>query len=152
MVLEKELNEAMDLYADGKEAESEALLDRLTERLKELRIKAKQPGSAMREVDVLLSWALCLVLLQEYEQALLKYEEALKLDPANDEIVWEMAQLFLYQLHKPDSAKALLEERLLKNSPDNEEYQDAFRLAKMAFAPEETEEIVIDPEKHTQVN
>jgi len=140
MLFEKQLSDAMDMYAEGNEPEFHSRVHEVLYLVKSM--KTNKQNVPAEEAERLETWGFALTLLDEHEQAVLKYEEALKLEPARDDLVFRITELLLHQLHRPESAKALLEERLLKNDPDNEEYQEALRLAKLAEPQEGSPEIV----------
>lgn len=148
----EKINEAIDFYADDNLERFDTLIKEIVKRLKDdlKEIHASDNKDSRIIAQIHYTWGFVLALNNEAEQALLRYEEALKNDPKNDEIVWEMVQIFLNQLYTPEPARKLLEERLLKNDPKNQEYKDALVLAKMSFNPNDTEEIKINNTANVQ--
>ncbi len=128
IIFEEKINAAIDLFADGNETQFHTDMEELINKLKDEFKTAK-----LTPQDVLETWALCLTLTDDFELALLKYEEALKLDPLNDELVWKMVEILLHNQQEPSSAKTLLTERLLKNEPENEDYLEALKMADLAL-------------------
>ncbi|MEK7392845.1 MAG: hypothetical protein AAB214_09785, partial [Fibrobacterota bacterium] len=86
-------------------------------------------------VTALHLWALSLGVMEEWEQALLKYEQILSIEPSDEDALWESAQILLRQLEKPESARTLLSERLLPISR-LPEYVDALRECEAALGIE----------------
>jgi tetratricopeptide (TPR) repeat protein len=120
---EKILGDAIDLIADGREEEAAGMLDAFA-----LALKAGMNGSdadAMRYYW----WGRALSLLDEWEQALLRFESALQISPDYEAALWETAMILQEELDKPDSARAILKERLLKLSPGHPEYTEALASA-----------------------
>lgn len=126
--IEADISQAIDFCADGEERRAAVLLDRCNQKLRLLSVGAHR-------LEALNLWALSLGVSEEWEQALLKYEQVLSIDPANEDALWQSAQIILRQLEKPESARTLLSERLL---PINRlpEYVDALRECEAALGIE----------------
>jgi tetratricopeptide (TPR) repeat protein len=73
--------------------------------------------------------------LEEWEQALLKYEQLLSIDAADEQALWQSSLILLRQLERPESAMPLLADRLI---PINRlpEYLDALRECEAALGIE----------------
>ncbi len=127
MDYEETLKKAYDLIADFEDAEAYELLETCIADIK------KTLSGTQKDADRYYYWGLCLSAMDEPEQALLKFELAIGLDPQHESALWEVVSTLLYELDKPDSAKVILEERLLKAFPENEKYQEALRLADLAL-------------------
>ena len=109
-----------------------------------LKAELKDTKDRNKKIELNLWWARTLELMEEYEQALIRYQKALEIDYSNREILYRIASLFVHSLSKPQHAIPLLEEKLLKWDPENEEYQDLLDHAKNGIADEDTEVIEID--------
>lgn len=120
---EKILADAIDLIVDGREEEAAAMLDAFIATL-----KAALNGS---DADALRQyyWGRALALMDEWEQALLRFEAALQVDPDHEPSLREIAFILLDELDKPESAKVILQERLLKLNPGNPDYAEALASA-----------------------
>ncbi len=127
MEYEETLKKAYDLMADFQDAEAYEILETCVADIK------KTLGGTQQDADRYYYWGLCLSAMDEPEQALLKFESAIGLNPEHESALWEVTSTLLYELDKPESAKVILEERLLKLFPKNEKYQEALRLAKLAL-------------------
>lgn len=126
--IEADISTAIDHCADGEDRKAALLLDKCNQKLRLLSVGAHR-------LEALGLWALSLGVSEEWEQALLKYEQILSIDPANEGALWQSAQIILRQLEKPESARILLSERLL---PINRlpEYVDALRECEAALGIE----------------
>ncbi len=141
MDYEKIIGNAIDKIAFEAEDEAQEILsEALVELKKELNAKDLKRE---RKVELYIHWGQILELQCEYEQSLLRYQKALELDWSNQDALWAMVQVFLFCMQKPDHAVKILEDKLLKWAPENEDYQKALELAKAAFDPELTEFIDI---------
>lgn len=122
---EQILADAIDLIVDFRQEEAETLLNAFTGVLK----------AAMNGTDAdaqrYYYWGRALALLDEWEQALLRYESALGVLPDHEPSLWETAVILMDELDKPESAKAILEERLLKLKPGNPVYAEALASAEV---------------------
>lgn len=122
---EQILNDAIDLLADDRQEEAETLLHAFAASL-----KAAMNGSDA-DAERWYFQGRALALLDEWEQALLRYESALQVKPDHKEALWETAVILMDELDKPELAKTLLVERLLKMEPGNESYKEALASAEV---------------------
>jgi tetratricopeptide (TPR) repeat protein len=127
MDYETTLNQALDLLADGEEKKAERLLQGIIDDLKPR--LAKDDG----DLDRYYYWGRALTAMDEPEQALLKFEKVLQLDPEHEPSLWETASIFLHDLDRPESARLLLAEKLLPMSPKNALYEESLRAAEFAL-------------------
>jgi tetratricopeptide (TPR) repeat protein len=122
---EKILADAIDLIVDDRQEEAEEMINAFTGAL----------NSAMNGSDAdaqrYYYWGRALSLLDEWEQALLRYESALNLQPDHEPSLWETVVILMDELDKPESAKAILQERLLKLRPEHPEYREALASAEV---------------------
>jgi len=120
---EQILSDAIDLIVDERMEEAEALLATFTGALR----------SAMNGTDAdalrYYWWGKALSLQDEWEQALLRFESALNLNPDHEPSLWETAVILMDELEKPESAKTVIQERLLKLKPGHPEYVEALASA-----------------------
>lgn len=126
MNYETVLNQALDLIADGDEEKPEAMLQGIIDH-----IKASLDGT-QGDVGRYYYWGRALTAMEEPEQALLKFEKALGLEPEHEPSLWETASIFLHDLEKPETAKLLLAEKLIPMNPKNALYQESLRAAEFA--------------------
>ncbi len=119
MDLENLLNRAMDWMAEGRDAEAEILVQAGIEEVKGA--LDGTPADAQRHYQL----GRMLSVLDEPEQALLRYEQALNLEPGHADSLLEMARTLFRDLEKPEMAKTLIEGRLLPlgNRPEVRELQ-----------------------------
>ena len=123
MDYEASLNQALDLLADGEDKKAETLL------LGGVRhVKANLTGSES-DLERYYYWGRFLTAMEEYEQALLKFEQALGYDPAHEGSLWETASILLHDMDRPELAKALLAEKLIPLCPGNILYTEALHEA-----------------------
>jgi tetratricopeptide (TPR) repeat protein len=117
------LNQALDLLADGEERKARGIL--------EAGIKHVKAGLAGSDADLdrYYYWGRFLTAMEEYEQALLKFEKALKFDPGHEGSLWETASILLHDMDRPELAKALLAGKLLPLVPDNPLYVETLKEA-----------------------
>ena len=127
MDYEAVLNQALDLLADSQDRKSAKLLQVCIDD-----IKSKLKGSDA-DLDGFYYWGRCPTAMEEYEQALLKFEKVLQINPDHEGSLWETASIFLHDLERPESARLVLAERLLKLRPDNADYQEALRAAEFCI-------------------
>jgi tetratricopeptide (TPR) repeat protein len=120
---EKILSDAIDLIADEREAEAEEMLNAFTAAL-----KGAMNGSDA-DAQRYYWWGKALTLQDEWEQALLRFERAIELDPDHQAALWETTTILMDALDKPESAKTILQERLLKLDPVNPDYVEALASA-----------------------
>jgi tetratricopeptide (TPR) repeat protein len=142
MDYEASLNQALDLLADGEDQKALRILQGGVNHVKS--------GLTNTDADLerLYYWGRFLTAMEEYEQALLKFEKALRIDPAHEGSLWETASILLHDLDKPDLAKALLAERLVPAHPDNPLYAETLKEAEFLIrvrtsppeAPEPTDD------------
>ena len=127
MDYEAVLNKALDLIADGEERKSERLLQSIIDNVK------SQLDGTEEDINRYYFWGRALTAMDEPEQALLKFEKVLSLDTAHEPTLWETASIFLHDLDRPESAQALLAEKLLPMNPRNTMYQETLRAAEFAM-------------------
>ena len=118
---EELLNAAMDLMADFRDDEAEELLEKLIARLK------SGINATATDADRYYYWGRALTLLEEQEQALLRFENALQIQPEHEGSLWETATLLLYELERPEAAKVILEQKLLVLQPGYPLYEEALK-------------------------
>lgn len=123
MDYESALNQALDLLADGEDRKARALLEGGIRD-----VKSRLAGSDA-DLDRYYYWGRFLTALEEYEQALLKFEKALKIDPGHEGSLWETASILLHDMDRPELAKALLAEKLLPLVPGNPLYTETLKEA-----------------------
>lgn len=122
--IEQQLAHAIDLYAEGEDAKADTRVERAVERL-----RGHLQGPERR--SALMLWAMALQMIREPQMALLRYEDVLKDNPSDEEALWQSVQIFLVDLELPDSARKILEERLLPIA-DKQDYKDALHMARLA--------------------
>jgi tetratricopeptide (TPR) repeat protein len=120
---EKILGDAIDLIADGRDAEAEDMLNAFI-----LTLKGAMNGTEA-DAERYYYWGRALALQEEWEQALLRHESALQLKPNHEGALWETVGILMEELEKPESAKAVLEQRLLPLKPKDEAYLEALASA-----------------------
>jgi len=123
--IEAELSRAIDIYATGDDAKGDHVAQKAIERLKPF-----LTGDHRR--TALMLWGFALQLLRESEQALLRYEDILQEDPADEEALWQCVKILLVDMENAASARKILEERLLPISA-KDEYQEALHMARLAL-------------------
>jgi tetratricopeptide (TPR) repeat protein len=121
------LNQALDLLADGEQRRADRLLQGIIDHA-----KARLSGTP-EDLERHYFWGRALTAMEEPEQALLRFERALQIDPAHEPSLWETASIFLHELDKPESARVILAEKLLPVSPDNALYRESLRVAEFAL-------------------
>jgi tetratricopeptide (TPR) repeat protein len=139
MDYEAQLNQALDLLADSDEGGATRILQKCIDH-----IKSRLSGTA-EDLPRYYYWGRCLTAMEEFEQALLKFEKALRLDPGHEASLWEAASILLHDLDRPENAKTLIAERLLHLRPSHPPYEDALRTAEFTLRirsalPKEREE------------
>jgi tetratricopeptide (TPR) repeat protein len=117
------LNQALDLLADGEQRRADRLLQSIIDHA-----KARLTGSD-EDRDRHYYWGRALTAMEEPEQALLRFERALQIDPSHELSLWETASIFLHELDRPESARLLLAEKLIPASPDNALYRESLQAA-----------------------
>ena len=120
---ERILGDAIDLIADAREAEAEDMLNAFI-----LTLKASMNGTEA-DAERYYYWGRALALQEEWEQALLRHESALQLKPNHEGALWETVGILMDELEKPESAKSVLEQRLLPLKPKDEAYLEALASA-----------------------
>jgi tetratricopeptide (TPR) repeat protein len=122
---EESLAQALDLFADGEDRKASILLDKLVQRLRLLSVGGDR-------LPALRLWAIVLCAQEEWEQALLKYEQILSIASDDEDALWQSAQILLRNLERPEPARALIADRLLplNRLPD---YEDALRECEAAL-------------------
>jgi tetratricopeptide (TPR) repeat protein len=123
--VEASLAEALDLIADGEDRRANILLDRGIQKLRLLSVGAHR-------LPALRLWALTLSAQEEWEQALLKYEQILSVVPDDEDALWQSALILLRSLERPEPARALIADRLLPINRTSE-YEEALRECEVAL-------------------
>lgn len=123
MDYEASLNQALDLLADEEERKAHALLEAGIKH-----VKASLNGGD-EDLGRYYYWGRFLTAMEEYEQAMLKFEKALRLDPDHEGSLWETASILIHDLDKPDLAKTLLKDKLIPLHPDNPLYIETLKEA-----------------------
>jgi len=123
--VEASLAEALDLIADGEDRRANILLDRGIQKLRLLSVGAHR-------LPALRLWALTLSAQEEWEQALLKYEQILSVAPADEDALWQSALILLRSLERPEPARTLIADRLLPLNRTSE-YEEALRECEVAL-------------------
>lgn len=126
--IEQDIGTAIDFCADGEDRRATVLLERCNQKLRLLAVGAHR-------VEALRLWAMSLVVLEEWEQALLRYEQILSIEPENEDALWQSVLILLRNMEKPESARILLNERLLPLSR-LPEYLDVLRECEAALGIE----------------
>ncbi len=148
MDYEVTLNQALDLLADSENRKAERILQSCIDAIK------KELTGTDADLNRFYYWGRCLTAMEEVEQALLKFEKALRIDPDHEGSLWETASIFMHDMDRPENAKTILEDRLLKVAPDNPLYQETLRAAEFALklrksppplSKEEAEELEEEP-------
>ena len=126
--VEAELCTAIDLIADGEDRRAAVLLEKCNARLRLL-----SAGEHRREA--LRLWAQSHAIAEDWDLALLKYEQVLSIDAADEDALWQTVQIFLRPKENPETARRLLQDRLLPLRA-SAEYEDALREAEAALGIE----------------
>jgi tetratricopeptide (TPR) repeat protein len=146
MDAEQALNKAMDLIADFREDEAETTLQALIQALK------SDMDATPADADRQFHWGRSLYLLEEPEQALLRFEQALQIRPDHEGALWETVSILLHDLDKPESAKIILEQRLLPLRPNHPLYAEALAAAETLIRRRQGREVLPwDPEQGPQL-
>ena len=127
MDYETTLNQALDLIADGEARKADRMLQGIIDHA-----KARLSGTP-EDIERHYYWGRALTAMEEPEQALLRFERALQIDPEHEGSLWETASIFLHELEKPESARAMLTEKLIPMSPDNALYRESLIAAEFAL-------------------
>lgn len=130
--IQADLCTAIDLIADGEDRRAAVTLDKCNARLR-LLVAGEHRREALR------LWAQSHAIAEEWDLALLKYEQILSIDAADEDALWQTVQIFLRPKESPEAARRLLRERLLPlhSTP---EYEDALREAEAALGIERGKE------------
>jgi tetratricopeptide (TPR) repeat protein len=120
---EQILSDAIDLIVDDRQGEAENLLAAFTTALRQAM------NGTEADAHRYYLWGRALELQDEWEQALLRFESALNLLPDHEPSLWETAMVLMDELDKPELAKTVITERLLKLKPDHPEYVEALASA-----------------------
>ncbi len=120
---EEILSDAIDLIADFREEEAAEMLNAFTAAL-----KASMNGSDA-DAERYYYWGRALEIQEEWEQALLRFESVLRIRPEHEPSLREIAMILLDALDRPESAKTILTEKLLKLNPGYPEYVEALASA-----------------------
>ena len=132
MDYEATLNQALDLLADEDERKATRLLQSIIDHLKG-RLSGTRDDLAFHYY-----WGRALMAMDEPEQALLKFEKALELDPSHEGSLWETASIFLHDLDRPEAARLLLAEKLLPMNPGNDLYEESLKAAEFLIRVKKT--------------
>ncbi|MCB9495433.1 MAG: hypothetical protein H6686_00910 [Fibrobacteria bacterium] len=126
--LEADLCTAMDLIADGEERRALVLLEKTNARLR-LLVAGEHRVAALR------LWAQSHSISEDWDLALLKYEQILSIDPADEDALWQTILILLRPKENPEAARTLLTQKLLPLHA-TPEYEDALREAEAALGIE----------------
>lgn len=127
MEYETTLNQALDLLADGEEKKAGKILQSCIDDIKK---NLKHTDDDLMRYYY---WGRCLTAMEEVEQALLKFEKVLKIDPDHEASLWETASIFFHDMDRPENAEPILAERLLKIDPENELYIESLQAVRFAL-------------------
>ena len=111
--------EAMDRFADGENEAAGLILDQCISD-----IKTELKNDHATEVDFYY-WGMCLQLMEEPEQALLKFERVIQISPEHEDALWQITSILFYTNQSANTALSILENKLLKINPTKKEYLDA---------------------------
>ena len=106
---------AMDMQADGKDSEAYNILQQCITSI-------KKSGQSENLPNGFYFWGMCLHLMDEPEQALLKFEKAVQVEPDHEKSLWQITSILFYNQQSAQPALSILENKLLKINPDNPEY------------------------------
>jgi len=123
--IEADLCLAIEAIADDEERRAHILLERCNAHLRLLIV-----GEHRREA--LRLWAQSHAIAEDWELALLKYEQILSIDPADEDALWQTIVILLRPMENPEAARKLLEEKLLPLKRTFE-YEDALREAEASL-------------------
>lgn len=126
--IEAELCAAIDAIADGDDRRASVTLAKCNAQLR-LLVAGEHRREALR------LWAQSHAIAEEWDLALLKYEQILSIDAADEDALWQTIQIFLRPKENPEAAQRLLKERLLPLHP-TPEYEDALREAEASMGME----------------
>ncbi len=126
MKYEEEIGRAIELLAEEQETDAETLFYSIIGQIKIELTHDKE------NCELYHQWAICLSCMDEYEQALLKYEKIVTINP-NEEDAWYEICSTLLTLERPEEAEHILEKKLIPLSPGNEKYEEALATAKLTL-------------------
>ncbi|MGL1933915.1 MAG: tetratricopeptide repeat protein [Fibrobacterales bacterium] len=126
MKFEDEIGHAIEMMAEEQHSNAETLFNEIIGMIK------TELSHDSNNRDLLHQWAICLSCMDEYEQALLKYERIVSTD-VHDKDAWFQICSLLLTLERPQEAEHILEKKLLPLDPDNEEYKEALATAKLTL-------------------
>lgn len=127
-LIEADLCAAIDAIADDDNRRADVILAKCNSRLR-LLIAGEHRREALR------LWAQSHVIAEEWELALLKYEQILSIDASDEDALWQTILILLRPKENPEAARRLLQERLLPLHA-TPEYEDALREAEAALGLE----------------
>lgn len=107
MDFEKHLCEAIDLITDGEDEKARSIMSDCVKGLQTL--KKNNTITAQHWMY----WGTIMEIQEEWEQAILKYESALNVDPSLLDAWLKIGQILLYNMEKPDAAQKVLKEKIL---------------------------------------
>ncbi len=117
MIFNEEIGRAIDLIADGKQEEAEFRLQQCIQSIK------SNIHKNMHVADCYLAWGVCLSIQEEYQQAVLKFEKVLELEPNHEEALWQIVTTLWYNLASPEAAHSILMKRLIHLYPKKSRYR-----------------------------
>ncbi|MGL1901446.1 MAG: tetratricopeptide repeat protein [Fibrobacterales bacterium] len=126
MKFEDEIGRAIELMAEEQHTDAETLFYEIIGMIK------AELSHDTHNRELLHQWAICLSCMDEYEQALLKYERIVSID-VHDKDAWFQICSLLLTLERPQEAEHILEEKLIPLDPENEEYKEALATAKLTL-------------------
>jgi len=129
--IEADLCLAIDTIAEGDERRAHIMLDKCNARLR-LLVAGEHRREALR------LWAQSLVIAEEWDLALVKYEQILSIEASDEDALWQTIQILLRPKENPEAARRLLQERLLPLHA-TPEYEDALREAEASMGIERSE-------------
>lgn len=129
--LEDKICQVYDLIAEDQETKAHQLISELIIEFKSLTQVEYTDANYAVQAGYFLQWGRCLELLEEPEQACLKWERSLHFEPDSSETLWALASCLIYTMNKPESAIPLLKDKLIPLEPNNEQYTDALKAAEL---------------------
>ena len=144
--IEADICKIYDLLAEDQDAKAQKAIYLIIEELK-ARTQVEFTDNLFPEQSAyFLQWGRCLELLDEPEQALLKWEKSLNFEPQSIETLWAMASCLIYTMNKPEIAIPLLKDRLIPLDEHNEQFIDALKASELgAMASEDFPDFLIPP-------
>lgn len=129
--IEEQICKVYDFIADENDAQARALAQNLIEQIK-IKTRVEYTDDNFGEqAGYFLQWGRCLELLDEPEQAMLKWERSLHFDADSIETLWALSSCLIYTMNKPEAAIPIIREKLLALDPENEQFQDALRISEL---------------------